>query len=92
MRWPDTPLLIGVNLAAGAIWLAAIVDIVRTPKADWDAGYKTLAVVLVAGLVTAWVVYVPLAPAVWFLDWRSKERWGHHPGRAVAPAAERPPA
>ena len=82
----SNPVTIVLNLITGTIWLAAIVDIIRTPKEDWDSGRKVLAVVVIGGLATiAFGIYLPVAPAVWFFDWRTKAKWGHHPGSSKEP-------
>lgn len=84
----DSPVMITLNVLTGLIWLAAVVDIIRTPKGDWDNGRKVLAALLVGGLsVFCFGLYLPVAPAVWFFDWRTKEKWGHHPGRSVPAGA-----
>jgi hypothetical protein len=85
----NNPVMIVLNLITGAIWVAAIVDIIRTPQGDWDSGgRKVLAVVVTGGLsVICFGVYLPVAPAVWFFDWRTKEKWGHHPGRSKEQAS-----
>ena len=83
IRW-SSPLLIGLNLVTMAVWLLAMIDIARTPKGDWDGGRKLVAMIVIGGMSVGCLgLFIPAAPLVWFFDWRTKEKWGHFPGRSV---------
>lgn len=83
----DNPVRVGLNVIATCMWLAAIADIIHTPAERW---YNPRGKVIIAFLVTfsatkAGGVFLPIAPAAWFLWLRRLGGIGYSP-----PAPRRP--
>ena len=90
----DTPLQAGFNLLMIALWLAALADVIRSPRRDWDNRRgKVLTALLVAGptLYSAGV-FIPLGAVAWFAWWRNAGGLGHLPKqrRSGPPTTTRP--
>ena len=64
----DNPLFIVVNVVGGLVWLAAVVDVLRTKTEEWGStGRKAFSVLVVVGLsLFVKGVYIPVAPLLWF--------------------------
>lgn len=76
-------ILLVLSLPSTVFWIASMVSVVRSPKGDWDsAGRKVIAFLVVLGLGANVGIFVPVGALVWWFDWRTKEKWGHYPGRA----------
>ncbi|HEY4377599.1 MAG TPA: hypothetical protein VGM93_10585 [Acidimicrobiales bacterium] len=75
------PVQIVLNILAIGAWIAAVVDLRRTPR-GWKGRRRIMFVVVCLGVFLGGV-YVPVGPAFWFIDRRKYQ--GHAARAAVAP-------
>ena len=71
LRWDGTAQILW-NLIAVAIWVAALITAIRTPKArfaalGWGKYWVTFWVIALALTVDG--SFVPIGPAIWFVYW-----------------------
>lgn len=68
----DSPLYAIVNIIILVMWVAAAVDVYKTPRRHWVSSRAKLYTALMVSIPYPVVagVFVPIMPTVWFLRWR----------------------
>lgn len=76
LRWDGTAQILW-NLIAVATWVAALITVIRTPKARFAAlgwGKYWVTFWVIALTLTVDGSFVPIGPAIWFMYWLARLR------------------
>jgi hypothetical protein len=76
LRWDGTAQFLWILIAV-AIWVAALITVIRTPKArfaalGWDKYWVTFWVIALTLTVDG--SFVPIGPTIWFMYWLARLR------------------
>lgn len=80
VEW-SSPSYVAINVLATVLWVAALVDLVRSPRGDWYNRRGAVLMVLVVAFLSLYVAgfFIPIGAVGWFGWWRQHGGLGRLP-------------